>query len=168
MNKPGMYLRFALRRATAPGFTLIEVMIVVAIVGILASIALPMYFSYVQRSRIVEATTALGDIRSQMEKYYMDNRTYVAGGACGVTTYVPNPIGAFNGVSNNFTIACPDAAGTALSATAYSLSATGKGPMAGFTFAVDNQNNKVTRALPAGWSGAGNACWVTRTDGSCD
>lgn len=166
MKQPRMHRAYAPWREG--GFTLLEVMIVVAIVGILAGIALPAYQTFIMRSRIIEATTALGDIRSQMEKYYMDNRTYVAGGGgCGVTSYAPDPIAAFNGVSKNFQIACPGADGAALSVTGYSIEATGQGPMLGFKFLVDNQNNKVTFAAPAGWTATGN-CWITRTDGSCD
>jgi type IV pilus assembly protein PilE len=168
MNRRGTRSFFALPGSRGAGFTLIEMMIVVAIVGILAAIALPSYFNYIKRSRIIEATSALGDIRSQMEKYYMDNRTYVAAGACGVTSYAFDPIASFNAVSKNFQITCPDPAGTALSPTTYSLAATGIGPMAGFTFAVDYQNNKITRALPAGWIGTAETCWVTKPDGSCD
>lgn len=169
MKQPRMRSSAAPRRARVTGFTLIEVMIVVAIVGILAGIALPSYFTYIMRSRIIEATTALGDIRSQMEKYYMDNRTYASGGACGVTTYVPDPIAAFNGASKNFVIACPDPGGAALTATTYSLVATGKGPMTGFEFTLDNQNNKSTENVPAGWIKPNpNNCWTSRKDGSCD
>ena len=58
----------------AHGFTLLEVMITVAIVGILAAIAIPSYGDYVTRSRIVEATNALGDYRNRMEKFFLDNR----------------------------------------------------------------------------------------------
>src|SRR5450631_654421 len=58
------------------GFTLIEVMVVVAIIAILAAIALPNYTDYVTRGRIVEATAGLGDARNKMEQYYQDNRTY--------------------------------------------------------------------------------------------
>ncbi|HEV3241327.1 MAG TPA: type IV pilin protein [Casimicrobiaceae bacterium] len=170
MNDRVLRSSFASPKAPGTGFTLIEVMIVVAIVGILAAIALPAYFKFIARSRIIEATTALGDIRSQMEKYYMDNRTYVSGGACGVTTYAPDPIAAFNGASKNFQIACPDPNGLKLTATQYSLAATGQGPMTGFTFTVDYQNNKTSGAsVPAGWTlPAPNNCWVNRPDGSCD
>src|SRR2546426_9927950 len=58
------------------GFTLIEVMIVVAIVGILAAIALPNYSYYVQRSKIIEATTSLSDARQRTEQLFLDTRTY--------------------------------------------------------------------------------------------
>src|SRR5256885_5749913 len=110
-----------MRRSTGRGirgFTLLEMLITVAIVGILAAIAVPSYGYFVTRSRIIEATTALGDIRSQMEKYYMDNRRYDNGGACGIDTLVFKPIAAFNASSKNFVISCPPGA---LTATTYVL-----------------------------------------------
>jgi prepilin-type N-terminal cleavage/methylation domain-containing protein len=169
MNDRVLRSSFASPKAPGTGFTLIEVMIVVAIVGILAAIALPAYFTYIQRSRIIEATTALGDLRSQMEKYYMDNRSYVSGGQCGVYTYLPvDPITAFNGASKNFTITCPDPVnGPPATATTYSIVAVGKGPMLNFNYSLDNLNNKVTRKVPANWTAAAN-CWSTRPDGTCD
>ena len=64
------------------GFTLIEVMIVVAILGILASIALPAYSDYTRRSRASEAVSTLANWRMQMEQFYQDNNNYGTG-ACG-------------------------------------------------------------------------------------
>ena len=52
------------------GFTLIELMVTVAIIGILAAIAIPMYGDSVMRSKIIGGTTQLGDVRTQMEKYF--------------------------------------------------------------------------------------------------
>ncbi|MEL0640883.1 type IV pilin protein [Pseudoalteromonas aliena] len=58
------------------GFTLIELMITVAIVGILASIALPNYSEYVKRALRAEAAAALLDAANKEEQYFVDNREY--------------------------------------------------------------------------------------------
>jgi len=56
------------------GFTLMEMMIVVVIVGILAAASLPAYSYYVRKARQAEATTALGDIRAAQMMYRNDVR----------------------------------------------------------------------------------------------
>jgi type IV pilus assembly protein PilE len=58
------------------GVTLLELMIVVVIVGILASIAVPTYRSYVMRSQRSDATAGLLRIASAQEKFYLRNNTY--------------------------------------------------------------------------------------------
>lgn len=58
------------------GFTLIELMIVVAIIGILAAIAYPSYQSYVESTRRGDAKGALMQFASAMERYYTQNSTY--------------------------------------------------------------------------------------------
>lgn len=140
------------------GFTLIEVMITVAIVGILAAIALPSYFSYVERSKIIDATVKLGDFRAQMEKYFLDNRRYNNGGACGVADPTP-------GGNDAFEITCALGANPA---TEYTVTATGRpayGMSSAFVYTVTQANVKSSTG-PTGWT-PGSGCWAVRKDGSC-
>jgi len=136
------------------GFTLIELMIVVAIIGILASIALPAYSDYIRRSKIVEATSVLSDLRVRMEQFYQDNRSYVSSGTtCGVAM----PTQQF------FTMSCT------ATATTYTLTATGKSgtDVAGFTYTLNQQNARATTAAPSGWGTTPKACWIGKKGGDC-
>ena len=58
------------------GFTLIELMMVVAVISILAAIAYPSYQDYVTRSKRSDAKNALLEMASRQERYYFDNNTY--------------------------------------------------------------------------------------------
>lgn len=59
------------------GITLIELMVVVAIVGILAAVAFPSYTAHVQKTRRTDGTAKLMEIMSQQERHYSLNNTYV-------------------------------------------------------------------------------------------
>ncbi|MFD2168100.1 type IV pilin protein [Thalassotalea euphylliae] len=61
---------------SAKGFTLIEAMIAVAIIGILAAIAYPSYTEYVVQSNRTEGQRELLRVANLMEQYYLDNRAY--------------------------------------------------------------------------------------------
>ena len=65
------------RRNGSAGFTLIELMITVAIVGILASVATPLYIKYSYKARTVEASTNLGAIRTSQVSYKSSQDTYI-------------------------------------------------------------------------------------------
>jgi len=65
------------------GFTLIELMIVVAVIGILAAIAYPNYSDYVLRSRRSDAQAGLMELRLAQEKFRANNTTYGNAGALG-------------------------------------------------------------------------------------
>lgn len=141
------------------GFTMIEMLVTVAIVGIMASIAMPMYFDNVTRGKLIDGTTKLADFKIKMDKYFADNRTYLNGAACGV----PNPV--VTG-ADYFAVTC-GAPGPPPTANTYVLWSSGipaKG-MALHRFVVDQTDAKSSTG-PAGWLGSG-VCWAMRKDGTC-
>jgi type IV pilus assembly protein PilA len=76
-----MRLRFEERNMTRVrqrGFTLIELMIVVAIVGILAAVAVPMYLDYAVRSQIAEGLNVAGGAKTAVTEYYQDRGAFPA------------------------------------------------------------------------------------------
>ena len=139
----------------AYGFTLIEVMITVAIIAILAAVALPAYRDYLTRSKLAEATSNLGSLRVRMEQHFQDNRTYV-GGPCTVT----------GSDVKYFTYAC--AAGEP-TATTFKIQATGVDAqgMQGFVLSIDHANTKRTEGVGTGWTAPAGSCWVMRKGGDC-
>uniref|UniRef100_E6PKK1 Putative Type II secretory pathway protein H n=1 Tax=mine drainage metagenome TaxID=410659 RepID=E6PKK1_9ZZZZ len=153
---------------TSRGFTLIELMIVVAIVAILSAIALPAYNSYVTRSKLAEAFSGLSGLSVAMQQYYQDNRTYTD----ATTASNPDPWPCANvnlptGKYFNFTCAVAAATPTqfTLTATATSPDLTTGGAM---TYTIDQDGNKATTNVPAGWSKPNpNTCWVRDQSGNC-
>jgi type IV pilus assembly protein PilE len=139
-------------RDKSPGFTLIEVMITVAIIAILSAIALPGYRDYVTRGRIPEATTRLATLQAQLESYFQDNRTYVGFASCAATDTTS---------SKYFDFSCAN-----LGTGTFTLQAVGKNAMASFTFTVNQNNVKATPSVPTGWA-TSTTCWVRSKDGSC-
>lgn len=144
---------FQVQKNQQTGFSLIELMIAVAIIGVLASIAMPAYRDYVLQSTITDATSVLSARRVLMEQYFQDNRTYVGAD----TPATPGLCDA--GTSKSYDFSCSVAPG----ATVYTLMATGKSNAAGFSFTLDQDNAK-TSSGPSGWSSGAN-CWITKKSG---
>ena len=145
------------------GFTLVEMLIAIAIIAVLVAIAMPAYNDYVQRAKLTESFTALSDFRVRMEQFYQDNRRYDGAGLGNCGAKAPN--------SKYFTFDC--LAVTVAPATtpqAYTVTATGiaNQGLTNFVYTLNENNARATTTLGAGWTGAPNAaCWVRRKDGSC-
>ena len=146
----------------AAGFTLIELMIVVAIIAILAAIAVPIYSNYITRSKLTEAQDNLSTLRVAMEQYFQDNRQYTPASSsstastCGVSMPTATTGSAGAGMAKYFSYSCTATAST------YTITATGNTgtPTANFAFTIDNNNNRGTTSAN-GWYTVPASCWVT-------
>lgn len=131
------------------GFNLIELLVVLVIIGIITSIALPGYRNYVLKSARSEGKAALLDTAAKQEQYYLDNKTYTN----DMTNlgYSANP---WTTEQNKYSISIPSA-----SNTAYSLLATRTGEQSEDVqcgdYTYDSTGTKgVTNATKAA-----SACW---------
>ncbi|MBB2484890.1 prepilin-type N-terminal cleavage/methylation domain-containing protein [Mitsuaria sp. WAJ17] len=147
------------KRAAQSGFTLTEVLVVTAILGILAGLALPAYRDYVRRGSIPEATAALSDYRIKMEQYYQDHRNYGSDGKCANDSPAPawkdfSPAG-----KKNFDYGCE----TLEDGQDYKLTATGKSAsvVAGHTYQLTSSASKTTAFKG---ETVDKNCWVVRGD----
>ncbi|MDZ4203011.1 MAG: type IV pilin protein [Gallionella sp.] len=129
------------------GFTLVEIMIVVVIIGILSSIGFPAYTDYVTRGKVVQATSGLSDGRIKMEQFFQDNRTYAAGTCPAANEF--------------FSFVCDN-----LSATTYTITATGTpSNLTDFSYSIDQDN--VKRSTTPWSNGAEVSCWIMKEGDSC-
>jgi len=63
-------------RKSSKGFTLLELLVVVAIIGALAAIAIPVYSNYVDKARVTVAISTLDTVRKNFEIFHIDNQEY--------------------------------------------------------------------------------------------
>lgn len=129
------------------GFTLLELMIVVAIVAVLAALAYPSYNRYVERTRRAEGRELLMRVSAAQERFYTNRNQYAANfGDLGMT----------NGDSENgyYTVAITLGAGN----QSYTLTATPGGPQATDACAELTINNTGFKAAPSN-TGSNGACW---------
>lgn len=146
------------------GFTLVELMIALAIVAILAAIAVPMYSKQVQKSRRVDARTAVLDLAGREERYLSTAGSYTNVPAnLGYSAAFPLPIG-----SGYYQINVTTTAGVAATNTppGYTVFAT---PVAGSTqlkdlqcqyFSVDNKGTQFSSAnIAGGGADTSSTCW---------
>lgn len=108
------------------GFTLMEVMVTVVIVGILAAIAFPSYQDSLRKSRRTDAKNALTQAVANMERYYNQNNTYAAATMCTSTPPICTTLGTCSGgfcttTEGNYTIALSNIAANTFTITATPL-----------------------------------------------
>lgn len=145
------------------GFTLIELMITVAVVAILAAIALPSYNEYVIRGKLMEATSTLADLRVKLEQYYQDNRHYssTATDCPGVAMPTPPAV-------KHFAFSCNWATGgdnQFFTVTASNVADQGLGTAGSYTFTINQANVRATTAYPG--ATVPKACWINKKGESC-
>ncbi len=141
--------------STEAGFSLIELMIALAIAAIIGAVAIPSYRDHLQRSYLPEASSGLLLSALRLEQYYQDNRSYQSGTSCGVS--LP--------AARRFAFSCVPAS----NGQAFLLTATGvaQEAMQGFTFTLDQLGSARTTALPDGWGNAPLECWITKRGATC-
>ena len=153
-----------MRFSKQQGFTLVEMMIVVAIIFILARVALPAYTDYILRGRLVEAGVNLAAYGTSMEQYYQDMRSYsssVGSAVCGVPPMT----------SRNFTYGCTVyGTGATQSYVAIASSIAGQGfgtAAANYVYTIDDNNTRVTTRFRGVTPASGVGCWLVRRGDTC-
>lgn len=142
--------KILMTRKGSSGFTLIELMIVVAIVGILSAIAYPSYQEYVKRAKRGEAQAALMELAQFMERHYTNNNgSYLVAGSPPAAPDLPFTVSPKDGGSAAYNLSL--VAGT--KRQSYELQAVPTGMMAGDscgTFKLDQRGKK---------SSTSGSCW---------
>ncbi len=133
------------------GFTLIELMIAVVIVGILASVALPAYTKYLKTGNAQEAPSNLLAMKTQAEQWYADNPSV---GYTGFPCTSPTSALKFDYACN---VADRDH---------FTITATGKAGsnIANWTYTINQAGTRTSSSIDGSSS---TSCWITKSGGSC-
>jgi len=122
-------------------------MVVVSIISILASVAVPSYLNYSKNGEISTALTTLVNLSTRMEKHLLDYRTYEGDDGCAVSA--PG--------SDNFSFSC--------NATPDTYTWTAASTDSKFKYTIDHSGNKQTEKVDG--KSSSESCWVFKEDGAC-
>jgi type IV pilus assembly protein PilE len=142
--------------AVQRGFTLLELMIAVAVVGILAAVAYPSYVDHIRRGKIAAALGEMSAVRVRLEQYYQDHRNYGSSATqCGVA--MPSAPG--------FGFSCAWGAGATSQSFVLTATGQGEGDLAGYVYTVNEADQHVTVQFDGQGLNAG--CWIKRRGDTC-
>lgn len=143
-------------RTLPAGFTLIELMVALAVVAILAAIVTPSYMNSIKKSRRTDAKTALLDLASREERFFSTNNAYVTSAASAASLGYPSlPLGVPSATQTNYTINVAAPAGGGVGYTATAAPSGGQVGDACGTYAIDDKGNQTN----SGGTLSGAACW---------
>lgn len=146
--------RNVVARAPAKGFSLIELMIAVAIVGVLAAIGVPSYKAHVVNAKVPDAFLGLSDLASKAQQFYLNNKNYD-----GFTCATSAP-------ATNYTFTCAQGVGTGMAVQSITFTATGRGSLNGYVYTLDSAGTKTTAQTVSGGASS-STCWLRTTGGAC-
>lgn len=135
-------------RSTSQGVTLIELMIVIVVVAVLASIAVPSYRQYVIRTHRTEAKATLLNVAAAQEKFYLQNNTYATNAQRAVAP--PNGLGIAGTENGWYTLTITAASAAGFTATAVPVAGGPQAADACQLFQVDDRGVK-TATSPDCW-----------------
>ncbi len=135
------------------GFTLVELMVVVVVLAILASVGMPLYNDYMTRGKLLEATSGLSDGRIKMEQFFQDRLVF--DNSRGGTPPVPP-------ATANFAFAF-----TILTPTTYTITATGQGGLAAYSYTINESNAKTSTTPFSNPANVAVPCWLMKKGEHC-
>lgn len=121
------------------GFTLIEIVIALAIIALLTAVAYPSYNQYTERSKLGGAVTTLANLRLEMQQVYLDSRSYLKEGTTDECAVADQS-------DDNFTFTCSSDDAKSFSFTATNKAAVGLGSAESYTFSIDQAGRQKTLA----------------------
>lgn len=151
-------MRMTRKQKPARGFTLIELMITVAIIAILASIAYPSYTQYIVRGRLTDGQKILAAYGLAQEQYFQNNNRYASsagGSTCGVS-----PTGTAY-ATQDFTLSCT---ATDSTYTATLAGNTGR-QVAGYEYTFNQSGARKTTKFKGATKSLN--CWIVSEGSSC-
>jgi type IV pilus assembly protein PilE len=138
------------------GVTLLELLIAVAVLAVLASIAVPSYSSYVTRGKIATALGELSAARVRLEQFYQDNRNY---GSTATGCGVPMPS------VSGFTMTCTWGDGGTSQSFIVTAAGAASAGMSGYTYSIDNADRQNTVQFDGVTLNA--PCWIKKRGETC-